>query len=211
MATKLKRMPAPAPKSEPRSVIDDIYDVVELVMICAAVIILLYTFAFRMTVVNQHSMEETLIEGDYTIVSDLFYTPKTGDIVVVQNTALDSHTEPLVKRVIAVGGDTVNINYSNWKVTLTHNGESRVLDESEDIYLYLPTGHSPLTSDWCTKPEKDGSHTYEVPEGYLLVMGDNRNVSADSRLASIGFVPESCVVGRLLLRILPFEKFGTVR
>jgi len=211
MATKVKRMPTAAPKTEPRAFTDDIYDVVELIMVCAAVIILLYTFAFRMTVVNQHSMEETLIEGDYTIVSDLFYTPKTGDIVVVQNTALDSHTEPLVKRVIAVGGDTVNIHYSNWRVTLTHNGETRVLDESEYIYLNLPAGYSPLTSNWYTTLEEDGSHTYVVPEGYLFVMGDNRNVSADSRLESIGFVPESCVVGRVLLRLLPFDKFGTVK
>ncbi|MCQ2423880.1 MAG: signal peptidase I [Clostridia bacterium] len=198
---------AAAAEKKPRDTAGEIYDILELVALCATVIILIYTFAIRMTVVNQHSMEQTLIEGDYMLVSDLFYTPKTGDIVVVQNPSLPNHAEPLVKRVIAVGGDTLNINYRNWCVTVTHNGEKRILEEE---YMYLDPTKSLVVADWWDTIEPDGSYTYNIPEGYVFVMGDNRHVSADSRLSEVGLIPESCVVGHVFMRVFPFSKIGLV-
>ncbi len=206
MAANVKQ---PTDREARKSPLGDIYDMLELVLLCAVVIILVYTFLVRMTVVNQHSMELTLEEGDYTVISDLFYTPKTGDIVVVQNAGLTEHSEPLVKRVIAVGGDTLNINYATWTVTLTHEGKTEILDES-DYFYYSTDTYSRLTSNWCDKTEEDGSYTYHIPEGYLFVMGDNRNVSADSRMRSIGLIPSQCVVGKVLFRLYPFAKFGAV-
>ena len=205
MTTTPVKKPEEAPKK--RDAASEIYDILELVAICAAIIILVYTFAIRMTVVNQHSMEQTLIEGDYMLVSDLFYTPKTGDIVVVQNSSLPEHADPLVKRVIAVGGDTLNINYTSWHVTLTHNGEKTVLEED---YMYLDPTKSLVHADWYDKIEADGSYTYNIPEGYIFVMGDNRHVSADSRLAEVGLIPEPCVVGRVFMRVFPLAKIGWV-
>lgn len=182
----------------------DIYDILELLVICAVAVVLLYTFGIRMTVVQQHSMEQTLNEGEYTLVSDLFYTPKTGDIVVVQNVALKGHHEPLIKRVIAVGGDTLNVNYKTWTITITHEGKTEILDQSDFMYL---APNRILTSNWYDQMEADGSYTYFIPENYLFVMGDNRNVSADSRLADVGLFHESCVVGHVFLRALPLSKF----
>lgn len=177
-------------------------DYVELFVVAICVVILLFSLAFRTCTVDGDSMNNTLINGEMLVVSDMMYSPDRGDIIVFHHTdgTLSPQTnKPLVKRVIGVGGDTVRIDYSTWKVTVKdRHGEVRVLDED---YIYL----SDVPSAFY------GIQEYKVPEGSLFVMGDNRNGSLDSRYPSIGFVDERSVLGKVLIRVTPFSKFGTVK
>ncbi len=180
------------PKKAPLlQLINDIFDVVELFVICAAVILGIFTFLVRPTIVQGASMEDTLLEGDTLIVTDVGYEPKSGDIIVAQNVSLPLYPEAIVKRVIATEGQVVDIDFTTW--TLSVDGV--VIDEP---YRKLTNDYL-RTSDW--------EYPLEIPEGYVFVMGDNRNHSADSRCADIGLIPEQCVVGHVLMRVFPFSRF----
>lgn len=182
--------PEPGKNPDGRKAVSDLFDVIELFVFCAAVILTVFTFAARPTVVNGRSMEDTLHGGDYLIVTEFGYTPKQNDIVVVQNVSLPHYSEPLVKRVIAVAGQTIDIDFDTWTVTV----DGAVLDEP---YRKLTEGRR-LTSDW--------TYPLVIPEGYVFVMGDNRNNSADSRTAEIGPVDVRCIVGRAVMRVFPFSR-----
>ena len=183
--------PAPQPqRPDGRKMVSDIFDVLELFVFCAAVILTLFTFVARPTVVRGPSMQDTLHDGDYLIVTELGYTPAQNDIVVVQNVSLPHYGDPIVKRVIAVAGQTVDIDFDTWTVTV----DGEVLDEP---YRKLTDGRQ-LTSDW--------TYPIEIPEGYVFVMGDNRNHSADSRTSEIGLIDTRCVVGHAVARVFPFSR-----
>lgn len=175
---------------EKKGAVANIFEIVEMFAACAAVILLVFTFVVRLTVVDGPSMNKTLTNGDYVVVESLGYTPKRGDIVVVQDPTANGYTKPLIKRLIAVGGDTVDIDFSTWTVTV--NGE--VLDES--AYVYIDPS-AVFTSDY--------KFPVTIEEGKVFVMGDNRHHSADSRLSTIGQIDERCVVGHAFMRILPFD------
>ncbi len=175
--------------------IADVFDVLELFTFCAAVIITLFTFAVRITIVQGPSMENTLIQNDILVVAEALYEPKQGDIVVVQNIGLTpAYAQPIVKRVIAVGGQTIDIDFDNWIVTV----DGKVVDEP---YRKVDDSYR-LTSDWA--------YPITVPEGYVFCMGDNRNHSADSRSWEIGLIDERCVVGHAVFRLFPFNRIGTL-
>ncbi len=174
-----------------KKIASDIFDVAELFIFCASVILLIFTFVIRPTVVEGPSMENTLLEKDYLLVSDANYTPTQGDIVVVHNVGLYLYDDPIIKRVIATGGQTVNIDFTTWTVTV----DGEVIDEP-----YMKLDNSDLrTSDW--------TFPITVPDGYIFVMGDNRNHSADSRSKEIGMIDTRCVVGKAVVRLLPFDRF----
>ena len=126
-------------------------------------------------------MMDTLYGGDRLILCPALSSPDRGDIVVI-NRYTD---EPLVKRVIGVAGDTVEIDEEQHKVRL--NGE--LLDEP---YVDFPT------------PAYDMTGAVVIPEGYVFVMGDHRDNSHDSRWDDIGPVPVGDILGRAVLRIWPF-------
>lgn len=180
-----------------------LYDIVEMFVLAAVFVILLLTLFFRLCKVDGPSMNKTLYDGENLVVSNLFYTPKQGDIIVfhqtngVRNAAstLDRFNEPIVKRVIATGGQYVKIDYAAKRVYVSDDEtfeESDLLDES---YAYF-SGNVWRQTSTVTE--------YHVPEGFLFVMGDNRNNSADSRYTEIGFVDERRVLGRVLFKLPSF-------
>lgn len=180
------------------------YDVVEMFVLAVVFVILLLTLCFRLCRVDGPSMNQTLQDGEPLIVSNLFYTPKRGDIIVFHQTngerettsPLNRYNEPIVKRVIATGGQYVKLDYAAKKVYVSDDAifdESDVIDES---YAYFWTSRD--TDKWIQNSKVT---EYHVPEGYLFVMGDNRNNSADSRYPEVGFVDERRVLGRVLFKL----------
>ena len=180
----------PPEKAQKKNPLWDFFSSVELLAVAAAVVLLFFTFIARITVVEGGSMEKTLAGGDKLIVSDVFYTPERGDIVIIQSPTVNGG-EAIVKRVIAVAGDTVAIKADGVYV----NGEH--LSETDGSLGY--------TVEDCAYRAKA---PITVEDGHVYVLGDHRSVSYDSR--SFGTVDERAVIGKVLLRVSPFSEFGTV-
>lgn len=161
-----------------------IYDWMDSLIYAIILILLIFTFLFRVVGVNGTSMKPTLNNGDWLTVSAIPGEVEVGDIVVV--TQPNSLNEPLIKRVIAKGGDTISIDFIEGVVTV--NGVAK---------------YEPYIAE---KTERMGDFVYPltVPDGCLFVMGDNRNDSLDSRFKTIGFIDERYVLGVAQIRILPF-------
>ncbi|MBR2460857.1 MAG: signal peptidase I [Clostridia bacterium] len=179
------------PQNNP-SPLRSVFEWVEMFAVYFSVGVLLFIMFIRHCPVVGDSMMHTLNNGDLMIITTFGYTPENGDVIVCQSAeyGLD---KPLVKRVIATGGQTVCIDYEDWKVTV----DGVPLEED---YVWLREGVDMLRSDYLDTE-------FTVPEGYLFVMGDNRNDSKDSRSSEIGFIDTRYVVGKLSIRLLPFEEF----
>jgi signal peptidase I len=160
------------------------------------VFIMIFAFVIRIIGVEQHSMEPTLNEGDKMLVSNIFYTPSRGDIIMFTKKGLaltNAGDSPLVKRVIAIGGDTIDINFYTGEVFINN----RVI-------------HEPYIKDLTVKRD-DVEFPLVVPKGHVFVMGDNRGISLDSRSSRVGVVDNRYILGRVYMRIYPFNKIGTVK
>lgn len=182
----------------------DFMEIVESVIISVFAVLLIFTFVCRPVTVDGTSMVPTLQDADKLIMRMMGYSPKCGDIVIVENESsyrYENGTDGkiidgsgmekrLIKRVIAVGGQTVDIDFEAHTVTV--DGEQ--LYES---YINEPTELNAGMFDYPVT----------VPEGYVFVMGDNRNNSTDSRSPLVGFVKEEDVIGKAVLRFYPFDKF----
>ncbi|MGN1345603.1 MAG: signal peptidase I [Eubacteriales bacterium] len=179
------------PKRTLRDRLGDVYELIEMLGVVSVTIMLLFAFVVRLNIVDGQSMDHTLADGQYLAVSDLFYEPVPGDIVIVHKISAPHYNRPIVKRVIAVEGQVVDIDFDTW--TLTVDGE--VIDEP---YRYL-SGDRTLTADY--------SFPITVGENQIFVMGDNRNHSADSRTSEIGLIDKRCVVGKAYVRLFPLDEF----
>lgn len=182
-----------------RSFINDVCDIAETLFIFLLVFYLAKAFIFDQAVVDGTSMVPTLEDGQKLIYSKI-YTPEDNDIVIVDTS--DEHGENLgliVKRVVATGGQTVDIRDGIVYV----DGEQ--LDEQ--VYEEGSTLTASHYVNTLTPPRDVHQYPVTVPEGYVFVMGDNRGISEDSRGARVGFVPDEKVIGKVVLRYSPFKEF----
>lgn len=166
------------------------YDILQCLVVALVACVLIFVFAVRNIEVIGSSMVPTLHDDDRIIISDLFYSPDAGDIVVVRTESFSQ--DPIVKRIIATAGQTVSIDFEEGIVYV----DGIALDE-------------PYIAELTTRP-LDFSSEVTVPEGCVFVMGDNRNESRDSRDDSIGFIDEREIMGRALIRIAPLNSFGFI-
>ena len=169
-------------------------------LVCAVTAtVLLFTFAARVVLVSGPSMRETLQHQDCLLVVNAHLCGgfEAGDIVIIRKESFKDG-EPIVKRVIATEGQTVDIDYESNSVYV--DGER--LDEP-----YIKEVMQDVTQ---TGPYRTQTHI-EVPEGSIFVMGDNRNNSTDSRDTRVGCVDERDIMGAAVLRVLPFGKIGAAQ
>lgn len=172
-----------------------IFEWVELLALSICFVLLVLVLIGRHSPVDGQSMMNTLQDKDLLIISDLFYTPKRGDVIVFEN-ARTSYERPYVKRIIATEGQTISIDEAMGKVIV----DGVPLDEPYAAYLNGGTlGKGGFFFD------KD---EYTLKEGEVFVMGDNRCNSRDSR--EIGPVDVRSIIGRVLIRAYPFGKAGKI-
>ena len=169
----------------------DLYFWLQALVMALVSLILLFTFVGRVIGVQGSSMVPTLHDKDMLLLQSIGYEPKPGDIVVLTKESFMA--QPIVKRVIAVGGQTVDIDYAAGTVAV----DGVALEED-----YINEAMYELPPDYATH--------VEVPEGSIFVMGDNRNKSSDSRDPRLGTVDVRYVLGRARVVLLPFQDFGVI-
>ena len=167
----------------------DLYLNIRVLVIMMTTFVLMFTFVARIIVVSGQSMENTLHNGELILVWSLGYTPKQGDIVVLTQESYQE--DSIVKRVIALEGQTVDINY-----------------DTNTVYV----DGEPLKEDYTKEKMQipsygEGLNHVTVPQGCIYVMGDNRNHSADSRFPDIGIVDTRCVIGKGVAVMFPFHRW----
>ena len=153
---------------------------------------------FTLVAVEGASMENTLHDGDRLFVRRIGYTPKNGDIIVF--TPENKPKTPYIKRVIATGGQTIDIDFTTGEVKV----DGEVLKEN---YIKAPT-----------KRPGDVKFPVTVPEGYFFAMGDNRGNSHDSRNSDVGnsdnksgLIKNEALLGKAVFRIWPLKNFGFLK
>ena len=180
-------------KREKGSLASDLFDWAEALVYALALLVVVCAFFVRRSGVQGTSMYPTLDNGDQLLLLSFGYNePERGDIVVLM--ADDFMDKPLVKRVIGIGGDVIDMDPSG---TVTVNGEALYEPYINDLNgqdMYLGDIQFPLT----------------VPDGQVFVMGDNRNGSSDSRKAEVGTIPYEKIVGKAVFRLFPFNRMGRI-
>ena len=184
--------PAPEELSNGDALKLDLYFWLQALVMALVSLIVVFTLVGRIIGVEGSSMLPTLHHGDLLLLQSIGYTPKNGDVVVLTK-EFDRVTEPIVKRVIAVGGQTVEIDYAAGCVRV----DGQILDE-------------PYLNEAMYPPPYESITSVTVPEGSIFVMGDNRNHSSDSRYVSLGVVDTRYVLGRALWIVLPVGHFGAI-
>ena len=170
----------------------DLYEWVQSLVGSVLVVVAIFTFVIRMMGVDGHSMLNTLQHGDRLLVvnSMLYHDYKYGDIVILRKNGVFDD-DPIVKRVIAVEGQTVDIDFTEGIVYV--DGEAL-----EEDYIREPT----YTAEGTEFP-------LTVPEGSIFVMGDNSNGSSDSRDYRLGTVDTRYVIGKAAFLIFPGPDYET--
>lgn len=175
-------------ESNKKSFTKTVIEFLSIISTSIVAIMIIFTFVFRIVGVSGPSMMNTLNNGDWLVVSAFITEPERGDIVII--TQPNSFNEPIVKRVIAVGGDTIDIDFKT--ATVYINGK-----EINEPYL----GSSTITDDGAWQ------YPLTLEEGQVFVMGDNRQHSTDSRSPYIGLIDENYILGQVLFRFSPISEF----
>ena len=190
-ANTKKKKPVPV-EADPNASSRETYDWIQCLLVALIICVLIFMFCVRVIDVIGASMNPTLYNGEKMLVSGLFYKPKVGDVVVFKKDEYDPN-KLLVKRVVAVEGQEINMDFENGIVYI--DGVAIAED-----YISEPT---------YNKLDFIGPKT--VPEGCVFVMGDNRNASIDSRKSEIGMLDNRLILGKAYFVIYPLSGFRAIK
>ena len=184
-------------KDKKYSALKSFFEWIDSFVISFVAVVIIFTFFLGKVKVDGESMMDTLIDEDQLVISSFMYNPEKGDIVIVSRNPenkvdkeFNQTRQPIVKRVIATEGDTIEI---------TPDGKVLVNDIEQD---------EPYIKDYelnLGTPQEHLISKQTVPEGRIFVMGDNRHNSHDSRKNDIWMIDKRYVLGKVLFRIFPFE------
>lgn len=201
-----EEMPQSENVKETKNKYKEIFEWLDVIVTSMIAVVVIFTFIFRLVTIVGDSMQNTFYSGEKIVITKLFYKPQYGDVVVVSrnagNDAKSQNTtnEPIIKRVIATGGQYVDIDFQSGKVYVGHDlGNMKELVEP---YTKTPTN-----------ARADVEFPLYVPEGYVFVLGDNRNDSKDSRFKEIGedgLINEKYILGKAVLRVFPLNRAGKI-
>lgn len=181
--TKIKRVSKEKKNYESRSLISNIFSWCKVIVVAVVIALLLNKFVLCNAVIPSGSMESTIMTGDRVIglrISYLFSDPDRGDIVIFKYP--DDESKLYIKRIIGVPGDKVEI---------------------KDGLVYINDSEVALEEDYLSVTPKGDFGPYEVPDESYFMLGDNRNVSKDSRYWENTFVAEDKIIARAYLRYYP--------
>ncbi|WP_298527073.1 signal peptidase I [uncultured Ruminococcus sp.] len=217
-ATSAEPVKADKPKKKytKKTFVSDVLEIAESTLITIFVIVLVFTYLLHPVNIVGHSMEPTLYGKDRIFMTTVYFGIKDGDILVIDNNAVylvDDFGDPyeadlsynpidecIIKRVIACGGEEINIDDSdpsNCKVMV--NGKE--IDEP-----YIKEGARTLVGSGPFS----GKFPFTVPEGYYFVMGDNRENSSDSRSGYVGLIKKEQIYGKAVMRYSPLKEMKTL-
>ena len=187
--------------TDTKKIRQNIWEWLETIVISFLVVVFTFTFIFRIVGISGDSMLNTLIDKERVIVSNLFYTPKQGDIVIISRNYLididdtSDASSPIIKRVIAVAGQKVDIDFN-----------------AGIVYVDDTPLSEPYTKTLTNQPG-DVEFPVVVPENCVFVLGDNRNESLDSRFSWVGengMIDTRYILGKALFRVYPLSRFGGI-
>ena len=156
-------------------------------------VVLLFSLCFRIVVVSGPSMKNTLVDGDWLLLAGniLYADPKYGDIIVASKDSFDDG-KPIIKRIIAVENQEVDINFDEGIVYV------------DGVPLDEPYTRTSTTID------EGMQFPLTVPKGSIFVLGDNRENSKDSRSLEIGLIDKREILGKALFLCFPGNEKGQI-
>lgn len=175
-------------RKKPQTLLMAAFEWLDSIISAFIVTVVFFSFVF-MSGIKGASMLPTLHDGDHLLVSHFMYQPKRGDVVIIK--APGALKENIVKRVIAIDGDTISFESRTGDIVVNDT----TLDEP-----YI----NQVTREWASWqiPEV-------IPEGHVFVMGDNRNVSKDSRSSEVKLINKKSIMGKAEFVVFPFNRIGS--